>query len=122
MQQESSPITDLFQGQLVNRIHCESCGHDSLAFDNFQDLSVQIERSAVKMTGYTSVESLMKNFVKGEIMDRNGYKCSGCKKEARFLKDMSVYRFPKILVLHLKRFYNSYSRREKISSNIKIPE
>ena len=74
------------------------------------------------MTGYTSVESLMKNFIKGEIMDRNGYKCSGCKKEARFTKDMSVYRFPKILVLHLKRFYNSYSRREKISSNIKIPE
>jgi len=74
------------------------------------------------MTGYTSVESLMKNFVKGEVMDRNGYRCSGCKKESRFTKDMSIYRFPKILVLHLKRFYNSYSRREKISSIIKIPE
>jgi ubiquitin C-terminal hydrolase len=35
MNQESSPITDLFQGQLVNRIHCEHCGHDSLAFDTF---------------------------------------------------------------------------------------
>jgi len=33
--QEDSPITDLFQGQLVNRIHCEECGHDSLAFDAF---------------------------------------------------------------------------------------
>lgn len=32
-------------------------------------------------------------------------------------KDITVFRFPKILVVHLKRF----SRREKISTTVNIP-
>ena len=35
---------------------------------------------------------------------------------------MTIYRFPKVLVLHLKRFYNSTMRREKLSTTIRIPE
>jgi len=36
-------------------------------------------------------------------------------------KEISVYRFPKILVIHLKRFYNSTMRREKLSTSIDLP-
>jgi len=35
---------------------------------------------------------------------------------------MTIFRFPKVLVLHLKRFSNSGYRREKISTLINIPE
>lgn len=44
---EDSFITDLFQGQLVNITECHSCGHQSLSFDIFWDLSLSIpeERS-----------------------------------------------------------------------------
>lgn len=35
---------------------------------------------------------------------------------------MTIFRFPKILVVHLKRFYNSTMRREKLSTTINIPE
>jgi len=35
---------------------------------------------------------------------------------------MTVWRFPRILVIHLKRFKNiSYSRREKLNTSINIP-
>lgn len=34
---------------------------------------------------------------------------------------MTIFRFPKILVIHLKRFYNSTMRREKLSTTINIP-
>ena len=37
-------------------------------------------------------------------------------------KSMSIYRLPKVLVVHLKRFYHSFTSREKISTSIKIPE
>lgn len=37
-------------------------------------------------------------------------------------KDMSLFRFPRILVIHLKRFYNSTMRREKLSTTVQIPE
>lgn len=32
---DDSIITDLFEGQLMNRLQCLSCGHQALAFDNF---------------------------------------------------------------------------------------
>jgi len=37
-------------------------------------------------------------------------------------KDITIFRFPKILVIHLKRFYNSTMRREKLSTTVNIPD
>lgn len=37
-------------------------------------------------------------------------------------KEFSIFRYPKILVIHLKRFYNSTMRREKLSTSIDIPQ
>ena len=34
---------------------------------------------------------------------------------------MSIFRYPKVLVIHLKRFYNSTMRREKLSTTVNIP-
>lgn len=39
---DDSIMTDLFQGQLINRLWCLSCGHQTYAFDNFMDLSIEI--------------------------------------------------------------------------------
>ena len=36
-------------------------------------------------------------------------------------KDITIFRYPRILVVHLKRFYNSAMRREKLSTTIQIP-
>lgn len=44
-------MTDLFEGQLMNRLMCLSCKHQTLAFDNFLDLSVEIPRKAYRITG-----------------------------------------------------------------------
>ena len=35
---------------------------------------------------------------------------------------MTIYRFPKILVIHLKRFYHSSMRREKLNTTVSFPE
>lgn len=51
-----------------------------------------------------------------------GYKCEGCKKKVSVEKDLTLYRFPRILVIHLKRFYHSAMRREKISTQVEFPE
>jgi ubiquitin C-terminal hydrolase len=54
-------------------------------------------------------------------MESCGYKCSNCKAVDNMEKEMTIFRFPKILVIHLKRFYNSTMRREKISTTVNIP-
>mmetsp|Transcript_42585 Transcript_42585/g.40850 ORF Transcript_42585/g.40850 Transcript_42585/m.40850 type:complete len:102 (+) Transcript_42585:172-477(+) len=34
---------------------------------------------------------------------------------------MTIWRFPKVLVIHLKRFQNTFMRREKLNTPIEIP-
>ena len=41
---EDSIVTDLFQGQLMSKITCETCGFATYAFDIFCDLSLPIPR------------------------------------------------------------------------------
>ena len=119
---DNSIMTDLFEGQLMNRLNCLSCGHNSLAFDNFMDLSVEIPRKAVRMLGSIKIEECLEKFIEPEKMIDCGYKCEGCKKTVSVSKDLTIYRFPKILVIHLKRFYHSTMRREKLSTTVKFPE
>jgi ubiquitin C-terminal hydrolase len=54
-------------------------------------------------------------------MAEGGYKCENCKKASNVEKDLTIYRFPKILVLHLKRFYHSTSRKEKLNNEVEFP-
>ena len=51
-----------------------------------------------------------------------GFKCSKCKRAVDIEKDLTIYRFPKILVIHLKRFYHSAMRREKLNTTVQFPE
>jgi len=105
----------------MNRLECKKCGHKSYAFDNYMDLSVHIPRKAIKMTGMISLRECLDSFITTERMEECGFKCSKCKSIDNFEKELSVYRFPKILVVHLKRFYNSAMRREKLNTTVEIP-
>ena len=92
------------------------CGYQSLTFDNFMDLSLSIpNKMSMSSLG---VADCLKNFVASERMEKCGYKCSKCKAVDKMEKDITVYRFPKILVIHLKRF----SRREKLTTMVTVPK
>jgi ubiquitin C-terminal hydrolase len=115
---DDSIMTDLFEGQLMNRLKCLSCGFETLAFDNFMDLSVEIPRKAIRILGNINISYCLDKFMETEKMIDCGYKCGGCKKNVSVEKDLSIFRFPKILVIHLKRFYNSAMRREKLNTTV----
>jgi ubiquitin C-terminal hydrolase len=85
------------------------------------DLSVSIPRKGVRITGYIELEECLKSYISAERMEECGYKCAKCKKVDNFSKELTLYRFPKILVIHLKRFYNSAMRREKLNTTVNIP-
>lgn len=48
-------MSDLFEGQLINRTSCLSCNYQDAAFDNFMDLSLEIPRKAVRFLGSISI-------------------------------------------------------------------
>lgn len=86
------------------------------------DLSVEIPRKATKFTGAVSIKDCLEKFIDVEKMIDCGYKCEGCKKPVSVEKDLTIFRFPKILVIHLKRFYHSAMRREKLNTTVQFPE
>ena len=52
------------------------------------------------------------------MTDEKAYFCSKCKTHRPVSKTLSVYKLPKILVLHLKRFSFDSFRREKVTAPV----
>ena len=65
---DNSIMTDLFEGQLINRTSCLSCGFQDCAFDNFMDLSVEIPRKAVRFLGSIKLSECLDKFIEPERM------------------------------------------------------
>lgn len=86
------------------------------------DISVSIPRKAYRYSGCAlSVGECISSFTASEKLESCGFKCEKCRAVDCMTKDLSIFRFPKILVIHLKRFYNSTMRREKLSNAIDLP-
>lgn len=117
---DDSIMTDLFEGQLINRTKCLSCGFTDCAFDNFMDLSVEIPRK--RFSGSVKLTDCIEKFIEPERMIDTGFKCSSCKRKVDIEKDLTIYQFPQLLVIHLKRFSNTGMRREKLSTSIQFAE
>lgn len=64
----------------MSKIECKACKHKSLAFDNFNEISLSFPRKSYRIMGYIDLKDCLENFVKDEKMEECGYKCENCKK------------------------------------------
>ncbi|KAM4627248.1 ubiquitin carboxyl-terminal hydrolase 2a isoform 1-T1 [Polymixia lowei] len=113
LEREDSKIVDLFVGQLKSSLTCSHCGFCSTVFDPFWDLSLPI---AKKGYGEVSLMDCMRLFTKEDVLDGDEKPtCYRCKARRRCTKKFTVQKFPKILVLHLKRFSEA-RRTSKLST------
>jgi ubiquitin C-terminal hydrolase len=80
------------------------------------DLSLPIPNDKLLGKGSSTLEleDCLRAFIQEEDMEKCGYKCTRCKSEDNFKNQMTVWRFPKILVIHLKRFLYSQTWKEKL--------
>ncbi|XP_028563909.2 ubiquitin carboxyl-terminal hydrolase 2 isoform X1 [Podarcis muralis] len=116
---EDSRIGDLFVGQLKSSLTCSQCGYCSTAFDPFWDLSLPI---AKKSYGEVNLIDCMYLFTKEDILDGDEKPtCCRCKARTKCMKKFSIQRFPKILVLHLKRFSEARMRSSKLTTFVNFP-
>jgi len=129
LDRNQSFISDLFCGQLSSAVVCQSCGHKSQAFDPFWSLSVPIPSSGSSRMFGSSKASLYQcfdEFTKEELLTgHDQFYCSKCKTHRDVVKNMKIFRFPHILVVHLKRFSSSMSHssfsRQKLTTTIDFP-
>jgi len=109
-----SIIDEMFAGQLSSKVTCKMCGHVSVAFDPFLDLSLPVIPDKTK-----NINDCLNTFLKEEEI-RDSYACEKCKSKSRVTRKLSINRFPKILVIHLKRF-QTFPKKKKISAYIDFP-
>ncbi|XP_026138214.1 ubiquitin carboxyl-terminal hydrolase 2-like isoform X2 [Carassius auratus] len=118
LEREDSKIVDLFVGQLKSSLTCSDCGYCSTVFDPFWDLSLPI----AKGYGEVSLMDCMRLFTKEDVLDGDEKPtCYRCKARRRCTKKFTVQKFPKILVLHLKRFSEARVRTSKLSTFVNFP-
>ncbi|XP_051522161.1 ubiquitin carboxyl-terminal hydrolase 2-like isoform X1 [Myxocyprinus asiaticus] len=119
LEREDSKIVDLFVGQLKSSLTCSECGYCSTVFDPFWDLSLPI---AKKGYGEVSLMDCMRLFTKEDVLDGDEKPtCYRCKARRRCMKKFTVQKFPKILVLHLKRFSEARVITSKLSTFVNFP-
>ncbi|NWT02097.1 UBP2 hydrolase, partial [Mionectes macconnelli] len=113
-EREDSRISDLFVGQLKSSLTCSECGYCSTAFDPFWDLSLPIPK---KGYGEVTLMDCLRLFTKEDVLDGDEKPtCCRCKARTRCTKKFSIQKFPKILVLHLKRFSEARIRSSKLTT------
>ncbi|XP_039941103.1 ubiquitin carboxyl-terminal hydrolase 2 isoform X1 [Hirundo rustica] len=118
-EREDSRISDLFVGQLKSSLTCTECGYCSTAFDPFWDLSLPIPK---KSYGEVTLMDCLRLFTKEDVLDGDEKPtCCRCKARTRCTKKFSIQKFPKILVLHLKRFSEARIRSSKLTTFVNFP-
>lgn len=118
LQRGNSIITEIFQGQLMSVIKCGFCSERAVACDCFLDLTLPIAAGGI--FSKSRLLDCFRTFVAaGKIPE---YRCEHCKKTGKCTQEVSIYRFPKVLVIQLKRFRINGIKREKVTREISIPE
>nr|CAB3267548.1 ubiquitin carboxyl-terminal hydrolase 2 [Phallusia mammillata] len=118
---DRSFVYDLFVGQLESSLKCLECGHVSLTFDPFWDLSLPLSKHSYSSES-TAVTDCLNTFTKKETLDRDEKPtCEECKTRRKMEKKLLIHKFPKILVIHLKRFNEGSRYRQKLTNHVKFP-
>ncbi|CAD7923084.1 unnamed protein product [Amoebophrya sp. A120] len=117
MSHGNSPMTDIFGGQLMSETRCGTCGHKSWTFDVFLDLSLPIPHVR---TDQVDLLDCFRSFTAVETLDAD-YKCENCKNRKNMSKRLTIYKPPRVMVVHMKRFSHSRFSREKLNTLVRFP-
>lgn len=116
-----SVITNLFTGLYKTSIVCSECNNETVRFEPFTSLTIPIEDGI-----NTTLDECVKKFVKEEEMIKdNQYRCTPCNKKVDAIKYISIWDAPKVLIIHLIRFKNTWTNGQcyqtKINTHIDFP-
>ncbi|XP_060532998.1 ubiquitin carboxyl-terminal hydrolase 2-like isoform X4 [Cylas formicarius] len=118
---DNSFIVDVFVGQLKSTLKCTHCGHCSVTFDPFWDLSLPLPSS--RPAGNTiRLSHCLDTFAEEETLDGDEKPtCARCKERRKCTKSFAIQKFPQTLVIHLKRFSPMERFRGKLNTLVEFP-
>lgn len=104
---DSSPVSDLFQGQLQSTVCCQECGRQEVSFELFWSLPLGLPAAGSEGSDLGSDPTLsdaLDRFCREEPLEEGAWQCPFCKRGVRASKRLAFWRLPQVLQLHLKRF------------------
>jgi len=97
-QQHTNMLDGIFGGLLRSQVRCGLCLTDSVRYDTFLDLSLEVPRSV-------TVDGALCSFTDIDVLEGdNKYDCTVCKTKTCATKRLTLHSTPRVLQLHLKRF------------------
>lgn len=91
-------MQELFMGKLLNVVTCVSCETTTRREETFFNLSLDIEAN-------TSLIQCMRRFSFKELLNQdNKLMCETCLTRQVATKEIMVGHYPKVLLIHMKRF------------------
>lgn len=108
---ETTPLNQILGGYLRSTVTCLSCTHESVTFQHFLDLPLDISR-------VNNLNDAISGYFAREKLDECDYRCESCKKKVSATKRFSLERAPIVLCIQLKRFNQHMT---KIGKPIQFP-
>lgn len=102
---EYSPLIDAFYGQTQTKLVCTGCKQCSTRYEPWSVLKVEIPGAEKAGAPAPTLAECVASAFATETLD--DYVCDGCKEKGTTRKMTSISRFPKHLILSLKRFTNT---------------
>lgn len=113
---ETTPLNQILGGYLRSTVTCLACKYESITFQHFEDLPLDISR-------VSSLNEALGGYFARENLEECGYKCESCKKKVSATKRFSLERAPVVLCIQLKRFNvmgGKLSKQIQISQNLNL--
>lgn len=117
LSRDDSLVTDFFQGQQISVITCRECGYGSVSCDSFLCLNLPSPESYLRAT---TLEQCLNLYFKESVL--SSYRCEKCKRKDGCKQKISISKFPRILVLQIKRFHVDGFRKERLNTDISYTE
>lgn len=113
-----SPINDLFEGHLQNKLICQKCGYESITYAQFSILSLPIPYN---FSGKVDLAECLSYYKQDEVLyGENAWQCPRCHKEQRTESELDshpVFENKRNGLFHLGRRHKS-AEKEKERSRI----
>lgn len=101
-----SIISNIFKGQIKQKITCQECLTEFNKFECFNDISLPLPDYEMDNL---NIYDCLENFCNTEYMiSENMYHCEICNKETEAVKNISFWRLPRYIIIHFNRFKISY--------------
>jgi ubiquitin C-terminal hydrolase len=107
----NSQWCDVSQGIILNVIKCETCNNITFNFEPFISIPLDI-------CDNTDISSMLRDYLKSST-SKGDWKCDKCNDCTQYTKKLQLWKLPKVLVFHIKRFNNHISKN---TTPINIPE